>query len=107
MGKVRSNTWSKVLLTLGAIGLFMTGILGWLNAAVVNGENFAGLVNEIRQDEAVKTEIGQAVAVAALDAKPDLIAVEPAIAGGRRSRRREPASSMACSPRPSARSTMR
>ncbi len=82
MGKVRSNTWSKVLLTLGAIGLFMTGILGWLNAAVVNGENFAGLVNEIRQDEAVKTEIGQAVAVAALDAKPDLIAVEPAIAAG-------------------------
>ena len=60
MGKGRSNTWSKVLLTLGAIGLFMTGILGWLNAAVVNGENFAGLVNEIRQDEAVKTEIGQA-----------------------------------------------
>ena len=82
MGKVRSNTWSKVLLTLGAIGLFMTGILGWLNAAVVNGENFAGLVNEIRQDEAVKTEIGQAVAVAALDAQPDLIAVEPAIAAG-------------------------
>ncbi len=82
MGKGRSNTWSKVLLTLGAIGLFMTGILGWLNAAVVNGENFAGLVNEIRQDEAVKTEIGQAVAVAALDAQPDLIAVEPAIAAG-------------------------
>ena len=82
MSKVRSNTWSKVLLTLGAIGLFMTGILGWLNAAVVNGENFASLVNEIRQDEAVKTEIGQAVAVAALDAQPDLIAVEPAIAAG-------------------------
>ncbi len=82
MGRFRSSTWSKVLLTLGAIGLFMTGILGWLNAAVVNGENFAGLVNEVRQDEAVKTEIGQAVAVAALDAKPDLIAVEPAIAAG-------------------------
>ncbi len=79
---VRSNTWSKVLLILAAIGLLMTGILGWLNAAVVNGDNFAGLVNEIRQDEAVKTEIGQAVAVAALDAKPDLIAVEPAIAAG-------------------------
>ncbi len=82
MGTLRSNTWSKVLLTLGAIGLFMTGILGWLNAAVVNGENFAGLVNEVRQDEAVKTEIGKAVAVAALDAQPDLIAVEPAIAAG-------------------------
>ena len=82
MSTPRSSTWSKVLLTLGAIGLFLTGITGWLNAAVVNGENFAGLVNEVRQDEAVKTEIGQAVAVAALDAQPDLIAVEPAIAAG-------------------------
>ncbi|HYO18925.1 MAG TPA: hypothetical protein VES02_09715 [Dermatophilaceae bacterium] len=82
MGNLRSTTWSKVLLTLGAVGLFLTGILGWLNAAVVNGENFAALVNEVRQDEAVKTEIGQAVAVAALDARPDLIAVEPAIAAG-------------------------
>ncbi|MCU0262369.1 MAG: hypothetical protein MUF09_01665 [Candidatus Nanopelagicales bacterium] len=82
MSTPRSSTWSKVLLTLGAIGLFLTGITGWLNAAVVNGENFAGLVNEVRQDEAVKAEIGQAVAVAALDAQPDLIAVEPAIAAG-------------------------
>jgi hypothetical protein len=82
MSTPRSNTWSKVLLTLGAVGLFLTGILGWLNAAVVNGENFAGFVNEVRQDEAVKTEIGQAVARAALDAQPDLIAVEPAIAAG-------------------------
>jgi hypothetical protein len=39
-------------------------------------------VNQVRQDEAVKAEIGQAVAVAALDAQPDLIAVEPAIAAG-------------------------
>ncbi len=82
MSTPRSQTWSKVLLTLGAIGLFLTGITGWLNASVVNGENFAGLVNEVRQDEAVKAEIGQAVAVAALDAQPDLIAVEPAIAAG-------------------------
>ena len=78
----RSDTWSKVLLTLGAIGLFLTGILGWLNSAVVNGENFANLVNDVRQDEDVKAEIGQAIAVAALDAQPDLIAVEPAIAAG-------------------------
>jgi hypothetical protein len=82
MSTPRSSTWSKVLLTIGAIGLFLTGILGWLNAAVVNGENFASLVNQVRQDEAVKAEIGQAVAVAALDAQPDLIAVEPAIAAG-------------------------
>ena len=78
----RSETRSKVLLTLGAFGLFLTGIFGWLNAAVVNGERFAELVNQVRQDEAVKTEIGEAIAVAALDAQPDLIAVEPAIAAG-------------------------
>ena len=82
MSTPRSSRWSTVLLTLGAIGLFLTGITGWLNAAVVNGQNFAGLVNEVRQDEAVKTQIGQTVATAALDAQPDLIAVEPAIAAG-------------------------
>ncbi len=82
MSTPRSSTWSKVLLALGAIGLFLTGITGWLNAAVVNGSNFASLANEVRQDVAVKTGIGQAVAVAALDAQPDLIAVEPAIAAG-------------------------
>ncbi len=82
MATPRSKTWSTVLLTLGAVGLFLTGMVGWLNAAVVNGQNFASLANEIRQDDAVKTQIGQAVAVAALDAKPDLIAVEPAIAAG-------------------------
>lgn len=82
MSTPRNSTWSRVLLALGAVGLFLTGITGWLNAAVVNGSNFAGLVNEVRQDDAVKTQIGQAVAVAALDAQPDLIAVEPAIAAG-------------------------
>ena len=46
MGSTRRSTWSKVLLTLGAIGLFVTGITGWLNAAVVNGENFAAIVKE-------------------------------------------------------------
>ncbi len=82
MSTPRSQTWSKIFLTLGAVGLFLTGILGWLNAAVVNGANFAELVNQVRQDEAVKTQIGDAIAVAALDAQPDLVAVEPAIAAG-------------------------
>lgn len=80
--KPRSQSWSVVLLALGAVGFFLTGILGWLNSAVVNGEHFAQLVNEVRQDEVVKTEVGQAIAVAALDAQPDLVAVEPAIAAG-------------------------
>jgi len=78
----RSRRWSTVLMWMGAVTLFLTGIVGFLNAAVVNGSTFAGIVNDIRQDDEVKAEIGQAVATAALDAKPDLIAVEPAIAAG-------------------------
>ncbi len=77
----RSETWSKVLLVVGAVGLFLTGIFGWLNSSVVNGEHFADLVNQVRHDQSVRTEVGQVVAAAALDAQPDLIAIEPAIAG--------------------------
>jgi hypothetical protein len=78
----RSARWSRVLMVVGAILMFATGIVGYLNAAVVNGTTFAETVNDIRQDSDVRTEIGQAVATAALDAKPDLVAVEPAIAAG-------------------------
>lgn len=78
----RGETWSKALLVLGAVGLFLTGVFGWLNSSIVNGEHFADLVNQVRQDQAVRTEVGQAVAAAALDAQPDLIAIEPAIAAG-------------------------
>jgi hypothetical protein len=67
---------------IGGVVLFLTGIVGFLNAAVVNGQQFAELLNQVRQDEEVKTEVGRLVASAALDADPDLIAVEPAIAAG-------------------------
>ncbi|MGB7980274.1 MAG: hypothetical protein WCF36_05730 [Candidatus Nanopelagicales bacterium] len=78
----RSETWSKALLVVGALGLFLTGIFGWLNSSVVNGEHFADLVNQVRHDQSVRVEVGQVVAAAALDAQPDLIAIEPAIAAG-------------------------
>ncbi len=80
--KRRSDTWSNVLLVLGALGLFLMGIFGWLNSSIVNSDHFASLANEVRQDEAVQNEVGQAVATAALDAQPDLVAIEPAIAAG-------------------------
>lgn len=82
MSNHRSATWSNVLLTAGALVLFLTGLVGFLNAAVVNGENFAAILNDVRQDPTVKAEVGAAIATAAIDAQPDLIAIEPAIAAG-------------------------
>ncbi len=78
----RSERWSKVLLVAGAVTMFFVALVGFVNSSVVNGEHFARIVNDIRADEEVKTRIGEAVAVAAIDAQPDLIAVEPAIAAG-------------------------
>lgn len=78
----RSARWSAVLLTVGAVVFLLGGIAGFLNSAVVNGDNFAAHLNDIRVDEAVKQEIGQAIATAAVDAQPDLVAVQPAIEGG-------------------------
>jgi hypothetical protein len=78
----RSERWSKVLLVLAAVITFLAGLVGFVNSSVVNGASFAGIVNDIRGDEEVKARIGEAVALAAIDAQPDLIAVEPAIAAG-------------------------
>jgi hypothetical protein len=82
MSTSRRQTWSRVLLVVGAVLVFLSGIAGFLNAAVVNGERFAQLVNEVRQDEDVRTQVGRAVATAAVDAQPDLVAIEPAIGAG-------------------------
>jgi hypothetical protein len=80
MKNVRSQRWSWVLLVAGAVVLFATGIVGFVNAAVINGTNFAAILNDVRQDPEVKAEVGAAIATAAIDAQPDLIAIEPAIA---------------------------
>ncbi len=79
---VRSGRWSRVLLILGGVGLFLTGIVGYLNSVLVNGENFAEILNEVRQDDAVTQQVGEQVALAAVDAEPDLVAVQPALAAG-------------------------
>ena len=75
----RSEGWSRALLALGALVTLVAGLVGYLNATLVNGDRFAELVNQIRQDEQVKATVGQAIADAAIDAQPDLVAIEPAL----------------------------
>ena len=75
----RSERWSWVLLSAGAVVALLVGIVGFVNATVVNGDRFAELFNEIRQDDAVQATVASAVTDAAIDAQPDLVAVEPAI----------------------------
>ncbi len=78
----RSERWSRVLLALGGVVALLVGLVGFLNATVVNGERFAELVNQVRQDDQVQATVGEAIAGAAIDAQPDLIAVEPALQAG-------------------------
>lgn len=75
----RSERWSRVLLVLGAIVAFLVGIVGFVNANVVNGERFAEHFNLVRQDDQVQAAVGRAIGDAAIDANPDLVAIEPAI----------------------------
>jgi hypothetical protein len=68
-----------VSLVLGAFLFFVASLAGFLNANVVNGERFAEHVNQMRQDPSLAAAIGDEVASLVIDAKPDLIAVQPAI----------------------------
>jgi hypothetical protein len=74
-----SRRWSTVALVLGAVVFFFGSLAGFLNANVVNGQRFAAHINEMRQDSALADAIGVEVATLVVDAKPDLIAVQPAI----------------------------
>ena len=74
-----SRRWSTVALVLGAVVFFFGSLAGFLNANVVNGQRFASHINEMRQDSALADAIGVEVATLVVDAKPDLIAVQPAI----------------------------
>ncbi len=75
-----SGRWSSTALVLGAVMFFLASIAGFLNANVVNGPRFAEHINEMRQDSDLAAAIGDEVATLVVDAKPDLIAVQPAIA---------------------------
>lgn len=79
-GVGRSERRSRAMLAVSALFLLFTALAGYLNSTVVNGDHFADLINQVRQDENVKNEVGQALAAAAIDANPDMIAIEPAIA---------------------------
>ena len=76
----RNATLSTWLLILGGIAMFATAVVGFLNHSIVNGENFAEVVNKVRQDDAVKEQVGIEIGRGAVDARPDLVAIQPAIA---------------------------
>ncbi len=78
----RSSRGAKVLFVIAGVLLALTGLLGFLNSQVGDSQNFAEHVNDIRKDDAVSARAGEAIASAVIDAKPDLIAVEPAIQAG-------------------------
>lgn len=78
----RNATLSTWLLIVGGIAMFATAVVGFLNSSIVNGENFAEVVNKVRQDDAVKEQVGIEIGRGAVDARPDLVAIQPAIAAG-------------------------
>lgn len=75
----RNRRWSTAALVLGGVVFFVASIAGFLNANVVNGSRFAGHIDQMRQDPALASALGAEVAALVVDAKPDLIAVQPAI----------------------------
>lgn len=75
------SRWSTALLVLAAILFFVGALAGFLNANIVNGPRFAQNVNQVREDPAVADAIGVEVAAAVVAAKPDLVAIQPAIEG--------------------------
>lgn len=77
-----SARWSGVSVVLGAVLFLLASVAGFLNANVVNGQHFAGHVNQMRQDPVLAAAIGEQLAAAVVDADPDLVAIQPAIESG-------------------------
>ena len=71
--------WSTVTLVLAALLFFLGSLAGFLNANVVNGPHFAAHIDQMRQNPAVADAVGAQVAQVAVAAKPDLVAIEPAV----------------------------
>ncbi len=76
---MRSQRWSTVSSAIGCL-LLMLGILaGLVNRQVLDGDRFAGHVDNVRRDPAVSRQIGQAITAQVLATDPDLVAVRPLI----------------------------
>ena len=71
--------WSTVTLVFAALLFFLGSLAGFLNANVVNGPHFAAHIDQMRQNPAVADAVGAQVAQVAVAAKPDLVAIEPAV----------------------------
>lgn len=71
--------WSTATMVVAAVLFFVGSLAGFLNANVVNGPRFAGHIDTMRQNPAVASAVGAQVAAVAVEAKPDLVAIEPAV----------------------------
>jgi len=75
----KSLIW--LLLTLSVLLLALGGIAGTLNRTVVNGQQFANKIDQIRQDPQVAAQLGTRIADEVVAKQPDLQAVKPLLAG--------------------------
>lgn len=71
--------WSTATMVVAAVLFFVGSLAGFLNANVVNGPRFAAHIDTMRQNPAVASAVGAQVAAVAVEAKPDLVAIEPAV----------------------------
>lgn len=76
---MRHSRWSSIALVLGGVAFLLASLAAFLNANVVNGERFAAHVNQMRQDPQVAAAIGAEMTSVVVDAKPDLVAIAPAL----------------------------
>lgn len=70
---------AALALVLASLTFFLASIAGFLNANIVNGERFAEHLNQMRHDPALAQAVGEQATGAVIDARPDLVAVQPAI----------------------------
>jgi Short repeat of unknown function (DUF308) len=74
---VRVRWLSRVLVSLGAVFLFVGLLAGLANREVLDGNRFAGHVDAIRKDPAVARVAGVRITSELLKADPDLVLVRP------------------------------
>lgn len=69
----------RVLLALGALLAGLGLVAGHVNRNVIDGPTFADHVDALRRDDAVATQVGQAITTQLVLARPDLVALRPLV----------------------------
>ena len=76
---MRSPVVVRVLVVVGAVLAALGLVAGHLNRELLDGPTFADHVDEIRRDDAVAAELGQAISNQLVRANPDLVAIRPLV----------------------------